>query len=366
MGPHGLHGQRTDVMTTSTSARILNIGTAVPGVPIAQEKLWDEFFRDRYVSEPSAEHIFKSAGVRTRHCVWDPREHLVDRTPTLAERMRAWQEHVMALGAKSSAEALTGYDVKDVGSFTMASCTGYVGPTPEMMLAKEFGMPRTLRRTFVGHMGCFAAFNVLKVALDSVTSRPDELALANCSETCTVHLVPEATVEQIVVSSLFADASASVLLGPDDGQGPALLGTHTETHYETSDAMRWTVGDVAFRMALSPKVPAMISAVVVPFVDRLLEAQGLTRKDVGHWGIHPGGPRIVDSVGEALGIDEAGLAPSRRVLEAYGNCSSATILFVLKQIMSGGPGQRPVKPGDIGVIMAFGPGLTLESAAVRF
>jgi predicted naringenin-chalcone synthase len=235
-----------------------------------------------------------------------------------------------------------------------------------MLLAKEFGLSRTLRRTFVGHMGCYAAFNALKVGLDAVTARPDELALVSCCEICSLHLRPEMTKEQVVVHGLFADASATVLLGPDDGNGPALLRTHTETHYATSHAMTWTVQDDAFRMTLSPYVPLILAEAVEPFVAELLAPLGLTREDVTHWGIHPGGPKIIDFVGERLSLEDDQLAASRHILARRGNCSSSTILLILQQLLAGAPDQRAVQPGEFGVLMAFGPGLTMESAVVRF
>ncbi|HEY8982608.1 MAG TPA: type III polyketide synthase [Streptomyces sp.] len=343
------------------AARILKISTATPGESIHQDDLWDGFYRDFYRDIPTAEEVFKATRVTTRNLAWDPRERFTGKAPGMGERMKGWETNVRALSTRTVGAVLSGVDPADVGSFTMASCTGYAGPTPDMLLAKEFGLPQTLRRTFVGHMGCYAAFNALKVGLDSVTARPDELALVTCCEICSVHLRPELTVEQVVVHGLFADAGASVLLGPDDGNGPAVLRTHTETHYETSAAMTWTIEDDAFRMTLSPYVPAFISEAVTAFVDRLLAPLGLTRDDVRHWGIHPGGPKIVDAVGERLGIDETGLAPSRHVLATYGNCSSVTILLVLQQLLVRGAGK-----GDIGVLMAFGPGLTMESAVVRF
>jgi predicted naringenin-chalcone synthase len=348
------------------AARILKLNTATPGAPVRQEDLWDGFYRDFYRGVPNAEKVFKATGVTTRHLAWDPRTHFTGVTPAMGERMRAWEANVRTLGAQTIESVLADSDPADVGSFVMASCTGYAGPTPEMMLAKQFGLPQTLHRTFVGHMGCYAAFNALKVGLDAITARPDELTLVTCCEICSVHLRPEMTTEQVVVHGLFADAGASVLLGPDDGDGLALLRTHTETKYDTSNAMTWTVEDNAFRMTLSPYVPAILAEAVAAFVARLLAPLGLTRNDVRHWGIHPGGPKIIDLIGGRLGIDEIGLAPSRRVLAARGNCSSPTILLVLEQILTGSPGQHDVCAGDIGVLMAFGPGLTMESAVVRF
>ncbi|WP_055565425.1 type III polyketide synthase [Streptomyces atriruber] len=353
-------------MSPTAGARILGLSTAHPGLPLPQDELYETFYADFYREVPDAEQIFKATQVRTRHMAWDPREHFAGRTaPSMSERMRGWEENVLALGAETVGSVLKGVDTADVGSFTMASCTGYAGPTPEMLLAKEFGLPVHLRRTFVGHMGCYAAFNALKVGLDSVTARPDELAVVSCCEICSLHVRPEMTKEQVVVHGLFADGAAAVLLGPDDGRGPAVLRTHTETHYATSEAMTWRVQDDGFRMTLSPYVPAILSGAVESFVENLLRPMGLSRQDVRHWGVHPGGPKIIDLVGARLGLTDAQLAASRHILASRGNCSSSTILLILEQLLAGTHDAVP-RPGEFGVLMAFGPGLTMESALVRF
>ncbi len=349
---------------TNPAARIVGLRTASAGPPISQEDLFAGFYRNLYAEVPDAEKLFTSTQVRQRRLAWPPGAKYADGFPGMQSRMAAWEEHALAMGRASGEAVLTGVDREDVGSYVFVSCTGYAGPTPDMLLSAEFGLRRDLRRTFVGHMGCYAAFNGLKVALDAVRSRPDELAMVTCAEVCSVHLRPEATKEQIVVNGLFGDAGATLLLAAADtgSDGPLVLSTHTETHAETSQAMTWKVMDDAFRMTLSPYVPLYLSEAIGPFVSRLLEPHGLTPADVAHWGIHPGGPKIIDFVGERLNLPVAALRPSLEILGSWGNCSSPTVLLILDHIM------REVRPapGEYGVFMAFGPGLTMESALIRF
>jgi predicted naringenin-chalcone synthase len=340
------------------TGRILRIGTAFPAGVVPQDDVFTDFYRELYAALPAAKEIFANTQVRTRHMAWDPRTALRDGIPGLSARMQAWEEHVLRLGRECLTQVLS--DAASVGTFVMASCTGYAGPTPELLLAKEFSLDERVRRTFIGHMGCYAAFNALKVALDALVARPGEDALVLCAEVCSVHLRTEATVEQAIVHALFGDGAAAVLLSAEDG-GPALIRTHTRTHYETSAAMTWTVRDESFRMTLSPYVPVYLSRTIRSFVEELIEPAGLHLSDVRHWGIHPGGPKIIQLVGEQLDLDAAALAPSLRVLSERGNCSSATILLILEHLLA----QRP-RAGEYGVLMAFGPGLTLESALIRF
>jgi predicted naringenin-chalcone synthase len=345
------------------AARILALGTATPDAVVPQNEVFAEFYREVYAGIPNAKDVFANTQVRQRYMAWDPRVEFADGYPGLARRMSAWEDGALLLGRRCLDAVLRGVDRSSIGTFAMASCTGYAGPTPEMVLAKEFALPAGLRRTFVGHMGCYAAFNALKVALDALAARPTERALVLCAEVCSVHVRPESTVEQAVVHALFGDAGAALLLGDRPGDtGPRVVATHTVTHYPTVDAMTWRVEDDAFRMTLSPYVPAYLANAIRPFVDELLEPVGIGVSDVRHWAIHPGGPKIVEFVGERLGLPPAALAPSLAVLAGYGNCSSATVLLILERLLrEAGPAV-----GEYAVLMAFGPGLTMESALVAF
>jgi predicted naringenin-chalcone synthase len=350
---------------TIPAARIVALKSASAAPPITQEELFDSFYKELYAEVPDAERLFTSTRVRQRRLAWTPNSHYAAGFPGMRSRIAAWEHYALAMGRESAGSVLAQVDPGDVGSYIFVSCTGYAGPTPEMLLSEEFKLRREIRRTFVGHMGCYAAFNGLKVALDAVAARPAELAMVTCAEVCSVHLRPEATKEQVVVNGLFGDAGATVLLAaadPADPGGPVIMGTHTETHGETAHAMTWTVMDDAFRMTLSPYVPLYLAEAIEPFVARLLEPHGLAVGDVRHWGIHPGGPKIIDFVGERLKLPAAALDPSLEILSSWGNCSSPTVLLILEHILHN---VRP-EPGEYGVLMAFGPGLTLESALIRF
>ncbi|MFF4775735.1 type III polyketide synthase [Microtetraspora fusca] len=349
---------------TPPAARVLAVRPAAAGPPVSQDELFASFYKGLYAEVADAERLFTGTQVRQRRLAWTPETDYAAGYPGMAARIDAWERHALAMGRASVGAALEGVDRDDVGTYVFVSCTGYAGPTPDMVLADEFKLRPDLRRTFVGHMGCYAGFTGLKVALDALAARPGELAMVTCAEVCSVHLRPEATREQVVVNGLFGDAAATILLAAaaDGEDGPVVLATHTETHGATASAMTWRMTDDAFRMTLSPYVPLYLSESVGPFVARLLEPYGLRVGDVAHWGIHPGGPKIVDFVGDRLGLPETALRPSLEILRSWGNCSSPTILLILDHILRD---VRPA-PGEYGVFMAFGPGLTLESALVRF
>jgi predicted naringenin-chalcone synthase len=231
-------------------------------------------------------------------------------------------------------------------------------------------MSPALRRTCILGMGCYGAFPALQRAREAVSAGPDRLALVLAVELCSLHLQTDDSLENMVVSALFSDGAAAALIGhqPADGNGhtpvlrPALVDAATYSDYTTFDHMAFHVTDHGFQMRLSAYVPDVLAANIEEFIDPLLERNGLKRDDVRFWGIHPGGSKIIDYLQARLGLTEAHLAHSRGVLRDYGNMSSPTVLFVLDRIQRCGAPQA----GDYGVLMAFGPGLTMESALVRW
>jgi predicted naringenin-chalcone synthase len=189
-----------------------------------------------------------------------------------------------------------------------------------------------------------------------------------CVELSSLHLQPpDADLEQIVAHALFSDAAAAVVLEPaaDDPEGPqlglAVVDIAACTVADAASLMTWSITDTGFRMTLDRQVPDVLASRVGPAIDDLLARNQLGRGDVQAWAVHPGGPRILDVVADRLGLAEADLAASRRVLAEHGNCSSATLLLVLEELR-----RRPLAPGAPVVAMAFGPGLTLYACLLRW
>jgi predicted naringenin-chalcone synthase len=346
-----------------TIPRIATLATAVPDRTIDQMEIFDKVFRHLFAEIPAAESIFQNSGIRKRHWYCDPTAWPLGGADLTGERMRLWKEGSVEIGRRAVGAALAGVDPASIGSMVTASCTGYDTPSPDIVLAAEFGLSARLRRTSIGHMGCYAAFNAIKVALDALAARPDEAVLVNCTEICSAHLRTEATIEQVVCHALFGDASAAcVLTTSGTATGPQILHTHTETLYATANQMSWTILDDGFRMHLSPRVPLVLRDAAAGFVERMLAPLDLTADDVDHWSIHAGGPKIIEAVVHALGLRDEQYRASREVLAEYGNCSSPTSLLILHRLLN----RYPPEPGTIGVLMAFGPGLTMEAIVVRY
>lgn len=354
---------------------ILSLSTAVPAQRYPQADIFD-YLAPLFERTRHARAVFGRAGVAHRHMVVD-RDFYQQEQRTQA-RNEHYLTHALPLGEEAIRRCLaqSGHAPDDITDFFVVSCTGLDIPGLDLRLAGHLGMRQTLRRTCILGMGCYGAFPALQRAREAVSAGPDRLALVLAVELCSLHLQTDDSLENMVVSALFADGAAAVLIGPrlqgDNGAShapsnppahtPLLVDAATHCDYATFDHMAFHVTDHGFQMRLSAYVPDVLAANVEAFIDPLLERNGLTRSEVRFWGIHPGGSKILDYLQERLGLTAEHLAYSRAVLREYGNMSSPTVLFVLDQIQRHGSPQ----PGDHGVLMAFGPGLTMESALVRW
>jgi predicted naringenin-chalcone synthase len=163
--------------------------------------------------------------------------------------------------------------------------------------------------------------------------------------------------------ALFADAAAAMILSVDEhATGPEVVDTYCEADLASMDQMTWTITDSRFVMELSPRIPVSLKRSVKGVVTRLLERNNLVSSDITHWLVHPGGPSILEVVQQRLELSDEQMELSWRVLREHGNCSSATVLLILDALLRSGRVNR----GDYGVMMAFGPGLTLETCLLRF
>jgi predicted naringenin-chalcone synthase len=353
------------------TARLVSVASAVPGLGMDQQALWDEHFADAYGHDPRPARIWRSAGARTRHGVVDPRVEDVSSWGTGA-RMQRFTEEALPLGKEAVSAALDSSGLKpaDVGLFAVVSCTGYSTPGLDILLARDLGMSDSVQRLVVGHMGCYAALPGLGAVSDFVNARHRPAVLL-CCELTSLHVQPPSgsgtrdplsheDMQQIVAHALFADAAAAAVVMPV-GPGRRVVDVDARTDVATSDHMTWDVTDLGFRMGLSPRVPDVLSRHVRPMVEELLARHGLAIPDVGAWAVHPGGPRILEVVADQLSLDESALGPSYDTLGSYGNCSSATVLLVLQRILE----TRSLEPGSPVVMLAFGPGLTLYAALLR-
>jgi len=164
-----------------------------------------------------------------------------------------------------------------------------------------------------------------------------------------------------VANALFADGAAAVVgkqSQSSSGEQWELVASGSTVVPDSEEMMSWRIGDHGFEMTLSPQIPDLIKARLRPWLENWLAGQGIRIEEVGSWAIHPGGPRILTAVADAVGFEEEKLAPSREILSEFGNMSSPTVLFILQRLQAA-QAARPC------VMLGFGPGLTIEAALVK-
>jgi predicted naringenin-chalcone synthase len=353
-----------------TTPVVAGIGTAVPR-RVSQETLCEQYLQ--FLPPQKArltKAVFQSSMIDYRHVAVDDFVAFYSEPRSTATRNNVWLDASMVLGREAVEKALerAGLQATDIDDFIVVSCTGLDTPGLDLRLAGALGMRPNLRRTVIGSMGCYGAFPGLNRALTSVLARPGSRAIVLCVEICSVHNQTDDSRETIVSGALFADGAAAFVLSSNMEDTPAMphlprvVDTETVCDYQTFDDMSFRVTDEGFRMYMSSYVPNILGANIVSLLEPLLTRNGLTPNSIAHWGIHPGGARILQHLQESLDLDDDAMAASYAVLRDYGNMSSPTILFVLDHIQR----QRTPVKGDYGMIMAFGPGLTMEAALLQW
>lgn len=365
--------------------------TAVPPTVLVQEEV-----RDVFASQPGLSRLgqrlvstaFNSSGIDTRYSVIEelslrqpPGEHqffdsdtgLLLR-PGTKLRNELYIQQATPLFVEAARKALAacpGIEANDVTHVVTVSCTGFYQPGPDYMLVRELGLAASVQRYHLGFMGCYAAMPALRTARQFVEADPNAVVLVVSAELCTLHLRSSNDPDEIVASSLFADGAAAGIVSARavaEGEQAFVLDRSETVLTPVGEAdMAWKIGDNGFEMVLSTYVPNIIDEHIVNALAPLFApeellasalAAGAAGEAVQHWAIHPGGRSILDKVEQKLGLSEKQLLPARETLRNYGNMSSATVLFVLKNILD----TQSATAGERVLAMAFGPGLTVETA----
>ncbi|MEX0608550.1 MAG: type III polyketide synthase [Balneolaceae bacterium] len=243
------------------------------------------------------------------------------------------------------------------------SCTGFFAPGPEYEIVKALHLKPETQRFHVGFMGCYAVFPALKMAQAFCTADPNAVVLLVSAELCTLHFQFKNTVDNLLSGSVFADGSAGMIISSKKPAGKSLEINQFASSLAPKGEkdMAWTIGDAGFDMVLSAYVPDIIKQNFESVIRPLFEQFHLSKKDIDFWAIHPGGRSIIDKIEQSLNLEPKQISASRKVLSDFGNMSSATVLFVLKEIFD-----SALKEGQKILPMAFGPGLTIESGLLTF
>ncbi|WP_374383229.1 type III polyketide synthase [Dongia sp.] len=286
-----------------------------------------------------------------------------DAFPSTAQRMQQYAPQALMLAEKAIAELALGDAVSGITHLIVASCTGFSAPGIDLQLVARLGLPSQVERQLIGFMGCSAAIPALRAAHHIVRSDPHARVLVVNVEICSLHLQKTADLETMLSFLLFGDGCTAALVTAD-AQGIALEDFRVVVIPETESLITWKIGDQGFEMFLSGEVPGRIAQALRHEAGRsdaggILYGEGT--QSIDHWAVHAGGRSVLDAVEAGLSLPSSALDHSRAVLKAFGNMSSATIMFVLGRMLRAA---RPTERGggERGLAMAFGPGMVAETA----
>lgn len=279
-----------------------------------------------------------------------------------------WIDAAVTLGEQAISCALEQARVRkeDIGAFFFVSVTGIASPSIDARLINRMHLNPYVKRMPIFGLGCVAGAAGIARAADYVKAYPRQAALLLSVELCSLTIQPDdLSPANLVSSGLFGDGAAAVVIAGSElpaANGPKILETRSTFYPETEYVMGWDISDKGFRIVLSRDVPAVVLGNLGRDVDRFLADYGLTRADIGCWVIHTGGPKVLEATEQALDLKPGALDASWACLRKTGNLSSASVLFVLEEIMKN---RRPA-PGTWSILAAMGPGFCSELVLLRW
>ncbi|MFB6821075.1 type III polyketide synthase [Streptomyces virginiae] len=280
-------------------------------------------------------------------------------------------ETALELGARALELALSdaGLAAREVDLVMSTTVTGLATPSLEARLAARAGLRPDVRRVPLFGLGCAAGAAGVGHVHDHLTGRSGHAAVLLSTELCSLTLQStDTSMANLVAGALFGDgAGALVAVGRDHplhatGAGPEVLAARSHLYPGTEHLLGWDIGHWGMRMVLGRELPDLVRLHVAEEVESFLAAHDLKPADVDAWICHPGGPKILDTLSDALALPDAAFAASRRSLAAVGNLSSASVLHILDGVQSAGP----PPPGSVGLMLAFGPGFASELVLLRW
>ena len=290
---------------------------------------------------------------------------------SFAQRNEAWTRAAVDLGEAAIRDALrqAGLSPADIDHLFFVTTTGIATPSIDARLVNRLGLRRDVRRSPLFGLGCAGGAAGISRASDWLAAFPDQVAVLLSVELCSLTLQrDDLSIPNIIASGLFGDGAAAVVLtgghreqGSAEG-GPGVIATGSAFYPDTERVMGWDIVESGFKVVLSAQVPEVVRQNVRADVDAFLAKSGLDRSAIRHWIAHTGGPKVLQTFESALELPEGALARSWRSLKETGNLSSASVLFVLGELLAS---DEPVK-GDRGLLMAMGPGFCSELVLLQW
>ena len=345
------------------------LGTATPPLYQTQEDIY-EFFSTRFNLTPAELALYRrillDGKIKGRYVGMDAITDALEADPErrLARFLRFGRATAVSAARRALAEA--GVAAAAIAGLIVNTCTGYLCPGLSSYVAEDLGLRPTIRFQDLVGMGCGAAIPNLEAAAGMLARSGEGPVLSLAVEICTATFFPSHEPELVVSNSIFGDGAAAAVLdlGPDNRPGglACLLDFATGLHPRYREQLRYRTEGGRLRNQLSKRVPVIGAHTAAEVASRLLARHGLSRTDIDWWAVHPGGTAVLERVAKELGLADASLRCSHTVFKNYGNMSSPSVLFVLREILDSG---RP-QPGQKGMLLAFGAGFSAFAALLEF
>jgi alkylresorcinol/alkylpyrone synthase len=290
---------------------------------------------------------------------------------SFTEANDAWIASAIDLGERAVNDALSraGLAVQDVDAIFDVTVTGVCSPALDARLVNRMGLRRDIKRSPIFGLGCVAGVAGISRAVDYLKGHPDDVVVLLSVELCSLNLQKgDLSTAAIISTGLFGDgAAAVVLVGEQRAQrmgltSPRVVATRSSFYPDTEDVMGWRVSAKGFELVLSEGVPEVARARLAPDVAKFLDDLHVEKERVVSWVCHPGGPKVLSAMQGALELSDDDVALSWKVLAEQGNLSSASVLMVLREVFD----TRRPEPGELGVMVAMGPGFCSEMVLLEW
>ena len=345
-------------------AFIASVATAVPSFAMNQAHA-GEYLLEHYAGNLSTRSLaltrklFSHPSISKRHFAIQDPDTLFTEDPD--SRIDRFTKCSIDLSARSILDALenVGLSTEAVSALVVNTCTGYICPGIGTYLIEALKLKRTVRVYDLVGSGCGGALPNIELAAACLDSVPEQVVVSVSVEICSATFQMGNDLSLLVSNALFGDgASAAVLWNRPEGLELVASSTYYAPEYR--DAIRYIHKDGQLHNQLSTHLPHLLRQVIARVIGGVLEPSSLKIGDIKHWALHTGGEKIINTVKNEIGLSEQQLRATRQILSEYGNMSSPTVWFVMKELLHEG-----IKKGDWCVMVAFGAGLSAHAFLLR-
>jgi len=356
-------------MTSPPGPWVRSVGTTLPSNWVDQETLisvFREHWARQHFNVERIEELHRSVQVGGRYLALPLEEYLP--LERFSERNDAFNRVSLDLGEQAVRRALdaAGLRPRDVDHLFFVTVTGIAVPSIDTRIISALGMRKEIKRTPIFGLGCVAGATGTARAADYIRAYPSEVAMLLSVELCSLTLQREdLSIANIIASGLFGDGAAAVLIGgrdQDGAKGPQVVATRSLVFPNTEEILGWEIVDSGFKIVLSSKLTDLVRANILAEVDSFLATQQIDRTHIKHWIAHAGGPKVLETLEGALELPADALALSWRSLKSVGNLSSASVMFILDDLLK----DNAAEPGDYGMMIGMGPGFSVELVLLKW